>query len=218
MPDLAPRATIRDVTTHDRAEVFVLDEFRLHAADTDGAAARIVWAASNGSRDPVPLLISIDDPRDVATLRAVVAGAPEGEGPRGDTALARLVETWQPAKRYRPRVAERSQGPPPSSFRLAVTASGINNEQVASPGKMGGEPMPGEPVALLLIGVPVGTHAGLLVLVGRDDAKPAAGARDRTSWPLPLSRDLGVRVYESSREHLRAPSSGAGRSARALSA
>ncbi|MEK7284292.1 MAG: hypothetical protein AAB114_00345, partial [Chloroflexota bacterium] len=53
------------------------------------------------------------------------------------------------------------------------------------------------------IGIPEGTHAGLLVLVGRNDGEPVAGGRDGTSWPLPLSRDLGVRVYESSREHRR---------------
>lgn len=206
------------MATAERAEVLVLDEFRLHAADTDGGAARIVSAASKGSRDPVPLLTSIDDPRDVATLRAVTAGAPDSDGPRGDRALGQLVATWQPVKRYRPRVAERSQGAPSSSFRLAVTESGINDDQVALPGTRVGEPTPGEPIALLLIGVPEGTHAGLLVLVGRDHAEPVAGGRDRTSWPLPLSRDLGVRVYESSREHLRARSSGAGRSARVLSA
>lgn len=218
MPDFAPRGTIRDMTTVDRTEILVLDEFRLRAADTDGAAAAIVSAASKGSRDPMPLLTSIDDPRDVATLRTVSTGAPDNDGPRGDTALGQLVATWQPVKRYLPRVAARSQGEPSSSFRLAVTESGINDEQVAPPGTWVGEPTAGESIALLLIGVPEGTHAGLLVLVGRDDAEPVAGGRDPTSWPLPLSRDLGVRVYESSREHLGARSSGAGRSARALSA
>jgi len=191
------------MATADRAEVLLLDEFRLRAADTDGAAARIVSAASKDIRDPVPLLTSIDDPRDVATLRAVIAGAPDSDGPRGDTALGQLVATWQPVKRYRPRIAARSQRAPSSSFRLAVTESGINDEQVAPPGTWVGEPTAGEPIALLLIGVPEGTHAGLLVLVGRDDAEPVTGGRDRTSWPLPLSRDLGVRIYESSREHPR---------------
>ncbi len=195
-------ATIPDVLTADRAEVLVLDEFRLHAADTDGAAARIVSAASNDVRDPVPLLTSIDDPRDVATLRAVIAGAPDGSDPRGDAALGPLVATWQTAKRYVSRVSERSKGVLPLSFRLAVTESGINDEPVASPGKSGGEPMSGEPLALLVIGVPEGTHAGLLVLVGRDAAQAVASGADRTGWPLPLSRDLGVRVYESSQQHL----------------
>jgi hypothetical protein len=202
MPDFGTRATIQHMTTVGSTQTFVLDEFRLHAADTDGAAARIISAASSDSKDPVPLLTSIDDPRDVATLRAVVAGAPDGDGPRGDTALGPLVACWQPVKRYVPRIAARSHGALSSSFRLAVTESGINDEQVAPPGTWVGEPSAGEPIALLLIGVPEGTHAGLLVLVGRDEAEHVAATRDPTSWPLPLSRDLGVRVYESSRDRL----------------
>jgi hypothetical protein len=199
----------------DRTEILVLDEFRLRAADTDGAAAAMILAASKGIRDPVPLLTSIEDPRDVATLRTVGTGATDSDGPRGDAALEELVATWHPARRYLPRIAARSQGAPSSSFRLAVTESGINDEPVAPPGTWVGKPASGEPISLLVIGVPEGTHAGLLVLVGRDDAEPVAGDRDRTRWPLPLSRDLGVRVYDSGREHLGARSSGA---ARALSA
>jgi len=194
-----PCATIPGMPTVGRSEILVLDEFRLHAADTGGAAARIVAAASKDIRDPVPLLTSIDDPRDVATLRAVDAGAPESGGPRGDAALGQLVATWQPARRYRPRVAERSGSAVSSSFRLAVTESGINDERVAPPGDWVGEPTSGEPISLLVIGIPEGTHAGLLVLVGRYDDDPLACGSDSTGWPLPLSRDLGVRVYESSR-------------------
>jgi hypothetical protein len=148
----------------------------------------------------VPLLTSIDDPRDVATLRTVSTEAPDSDGPRGDRALGPLVAAWRPVKRYRPRVAARSQGTPSSSFRLAVTESGINDEQVSPPGAWVGEPSAGEPVALLLIGVPEGTHAGLLVLVGRNGAGHVAATREPAGWPLPLSRDLGVRVYESTRE------------------
>jgi hypothetical protein len=204
--------------TVDRTEVLVLDEFRLRAADTDGAAAAMISAASKDSRDPVPLLTSIDDPRDVAMLRTVNTGAPDSDGPRGDAALEQLVATWHPVRRYLPRVAARSHAIPSSSFRLAVTESGINDEPVAPAGRWVGGPTPGEPISLLLIGVPEGTHAGLLVLVGRDDPQPLAGDRDRTSWPLPLSRDLGVRVYESGPDPVGARSSGADRSARALSA
>lgn len=196
MPQSTPCDTIRDMTVIDRADVLVLDEFRLHVADTYGTAAAIITAASSDRPDPVPLLTSIDDPRDVATLRVVSTGAPDDHGLRGDAALGPLVASWQPTRRYLPRVAERSDGTS-SSFRLAVTESGINDEQVAPPGKMGGEPMPGEPVALLLIGIPEGTHAGLLVLIGSEDAGSPSSSRDRAIWPLPLSRDLGVRIYES---------------------
>src|SRR5438034_1313900 len=51
------------------------------------------------------------------------------------------------------------------------------------------------PLGLLWIGSPIGTHAGLLILVGgADDASVAQ--RDPGQWPLPLSRSLGVRIYE----------------------
>jgi hypothetical protein len=197
MPDHAPGATIGDMAGNHPAEILVLDEFRLHVADTDGAAARIVSAAWNGSRDPVPLLTSLDDPRDVATLRTLGAEGPEGDGPRGEAALGRLVATWQTAKRYQARIAARSQGPPASSFRLAVTESGINDEQVAQPGTWVGASTAGELVALLLIGIPESTHAGLLVLVGRDTADLVDSGLDGKDWALPLSRDLGVRLYAS---------------------
>lgn len=177
--------------------MLVLDEFRLHAADTDGAAARIVSTSMRDARDPVPLLTSIDDPRDVATLRSVIAGAGDRGGPRGDAALGPLVATWQASKRYLSRISERSTRLRPSSFRLAVTESGINDEKVVSPRQSTGALVSGEPVTLLVIGVPEGTHAGLLVLVGRDATQAVPGGHDRTGWPLSLSHDLGVRIYAS---------------------
>src|SRR5687768_2233848 len=79
------------MTLGDDTEIFVLDEFRLRVADTDGSAAALVLAGAGSTQDPVPLLTSIDDACDVASLRAVRAGAPEGEGPRSDVALGRLV-------------------------------------------------------------------------------------------------------------------------------
>lgn len=194
MPCFATCDTIRDMTTVDRSEILVLDEFRLHSADTDGTAAAIVSAGSKDIRDPVPLLTSIEDPRDVATLRTLSAANLDGHGPRDDTALGPLVAAWRPVKRYLSRITARSQEARATSFHLAVTESGINDEQVAPPSRWVGEPTSGESVALLLIGIPEGTHAGLLVLVGRDDAAPANDSA-RASWPLPLSRDLGVRVY-----------------------
>ncbi|MGH2450435.1 MAG: hypothetical protein ACRDGE_04030 [Candidatus Limnocylindria bacterium] len=184
------------MTTPGRPGLIQLQEFRLRAADDDGAVARMVATASRPSDGVVPLLTSIDDPRDVATLRAVIAGVPDVGGLRSDAALEPLVATWEPVKRYVTRIAERSDDAP-SSFRLAVTESGINDEQVAPPGTSAAEPARGERVGLLWIGIPEGTHAGLLVLVGSLEDDPLAGARDGSAWPLPLSRHLGVRVYES---------------------
>ncbi len=196
MPDRAPRASIRDVAQADPAEVLVLDEFRLHVADSDGVAARIVWAASKGSRDPVPLLTSIDDPCDVATVRtAIDQDCSDDRGERA--ALAPFVASWRPARRYRPRIAESAEAPP-IHYRLAVTGSGMNDIVNIHPrGPAPAQPATGH-LALLWIGTPLGTHAGLLVLVGHYGDGAFAVGRDVSGWPLPLSRDLGVRIYEGS--------------------
>src|SRR5688500_10907225 len=198
MPLVTRRDTIRDMTLADDTEIFVLDEFRLRSVDTDGTAAALVLAAgAGGSRDPMPLLTSIDDAHDVASLRAVGLGAAEGNGLRNDVALGRLVASWAPVKRYVSRIAARIDGSPATSFRLAVTESGINDELVAPPARWAGQPMAGDPVALLLIGVPVGTHAGLIVMVGRDATQTVAADHPRAGPPPPLARELGVRVYEA---------------------
>lgn len=180
--------------TNERDDVIVLDEFRLRAADGDGSAARIVAEASKGSLDP-PLLTSIEDPLDVALLRTVTAGSPDANDPHELAALGHLVAAWQRSKRYRSRIAATSEVTDATSYRLAVTESGINDEGSAPPSEWLGEAASGEPIATLLIGVPEGTHAGLLVLVGREGSPLAADGP--APWPLPLSRELGVRIYQS---------------------
>lgn len=177
----------------DREDTIILEEFRLHDADGDGSTARIVAAVSKGSRDP-PLLTSIDDPRDVALLRTVPEGSPDPSDPRDHVALGSRVAAWRRPKRYRPRIAAASEVTDATTYRLAVTESGINDEPSAPAGDWSGAVGAGEPLAMLLIGVPIDTHAGLLVLVGRQG--PATVASGPTRWPLPLSRDLGVRVYQ----------------------
>lgn len=186
--------------TADPIKLLVLEEFRLRDADVDGAAARIVAASPGGIEPAIPLLTSIDDRRDVATLRALHAGESTERDAVQHAALDPLVSSWAAPKHYGPRIAERSQSPP-SSFRLAVTESGINSGGM-SPVTLGqessGDGTTSHPVGLVWIGAPVGTHAGLLVLLGSYE-DPRAVARDPSGWPLPLSRDLGVRIYESSR-------------------
>ena len=185
------------MSTADPIRLFVLEEFRLRAADLDGAAARIVAASAGGIEPAIPLLTSIDDRRDVATLRAVHAGEPTGADAAQHAALDPLVSRWAAPKHYGPRITGHSQNPP-SRFRLAVTESGINTGRVA-PVTLGEEPAgdgsTSRAVGLVWIGAPVGTHAGLLVLLGSYD-EPGAVGRDPSGWPLPLSRDLGVRIYE----------------------
>lgn len=175
----------------------ILQEFRLHAADSAGEAARIVAAFSDGIEPAVPLLTSIDDDCDVAIVRGLHAGEQPEANPRQRAALDPFVASWQPVKQYGPRVTERSASPP-THYRLAVTESGINNAEVTETP----EPPPrtmsvrntSKRVGLLWIGLPVGTYAGLLTLLGTDDG--AARRSEPREW-LPLSRSLGVRIYES---------------------
>jgi hypothetical protein len=187
------------MSTADPIRLLVLEEFRLRAADVDGAAARIVAASPHGVEPAIPLLTSIDDRRDVAMVRALHAGEPTEINEAQHAALEPLVSSWAVAKHYGPRIAERSQNPP-SSYRLAVTESGIRNSKAVSPVTLdqesGGDGTTSHAVGLVWIGAPVGTHAGLLVLLGSYDDPSAIGG-DPSGWPLPLSRDLGVRIYEN---------------------
>jgi hypothetical protein len=184
--------------TNSSINSLVLHEFRLHAADTAGDAARIVAGFSTGAEPAVPLLTSIDDHRDVAIVRALHAGEePEGD-PEEHAALDPLVASWQPLKQYGPRITERSERPP-AYYRLAVTESGINSADSELPAPDSPAPAGGATatrLALLWIGRPIGTYAGLLTLLGSEgDGDPVRPTPH--DWPLPLSRYLGVRIYES---------------------
>ena len=187
------------MATNGGINALVLQEFRLHAADTADEAARIVAGFPAGIEPAVPLLRSIDDERDVAIVRALHPGELHAE-PEQRAALERLVASWQPVKRYGPRITESSDSPS-SSYRLAVTESGINNAD--------GDPAAAAPqsaaldgaatkVGLMWVGAPVGTYGGLMVLLGSYD-EPGTGRPDAREWPLPLSRYLRVRIYESPR-------------------
>jgi hypothetical protein len=180
----------------------VLQEFRLHAADSAGEAARIVAAFSDGIEPPVPLLTSIDDDCDVAIVRGLHAGEQPEADPRQRAALDPFVSSWQPVKQYGPRIAERSASPP-THYRLAVTESGITNtkpepsepsEPSETPPRNVADRNTSKRVGLLWIGLPVGTYAGLMTLLGTD----GGGRSEPREW-LPLSRSLGVRIYESQR-------------------
>lgn len=180
-----------------RINALVVQEFRLHSADTAGDAAGIVASFFRGIGPAVPLLTSIDDNRDVATVRALHPGEPLDGDPAERVTLAPFVAKWQPTRHYGPRITERSESPP-SYYRLAVTESGINDassEELTARRDavdMGGA----TPLGLLWIGLPLGTHAGLMVLVGDHD-DPAGAMFAPRDWPLPFSRALGVRIYES---------------------
>ena len=183
------------MATDDPITVLVVQEFRLRAADDGAAAARIVAASPPGIELAIPLLTSIEDGRDVATVRALHAGELTETDAVQRAGLDHMVASWAAPKLYEPRITERSQSPP-SSFRLAVTESGINAG--GAPITLGGSNSEGtiRPIGLVWIGAPVGTHAGLLVLLGGYD-EPQPVEVDVFEWPLPLSHDLGVRIYDN---------------------
>lgn len=192
-----PSVILQDMSTVNPIRLLVLEEFRLRVADVDGAVARIVAATPHGIEPPIPLLTSIDDRRDVATLRAVHASESTDSDATQHAALDPLVSSWGVPKHYNPRITANSQSPA-SSFRLAVTESGINNGSISPVTR--GDVSVGETtkqaVGMVWVGAPVGSYAGLLVLLGGYDA-PGTIRREPSGWPLPLSRDLGVRIYEN---------------------
>lgn len=176
-------------------QLLVLQEFRLNSVDSSDTVERIVAAPRRDCEHVVPLLINIDDPRDVATLRSGSDQYPRDADRRERAALAPFVESWRPLKWYQPRVIEQSQAPP-RYYRLAVTESGINDVENDAAAPNAAKPDASVRIALLWIGAPVGTHAGLLILLGHYGEAPFVAGRDISGWPLPLSRELGVRVYE----------------------
>jgi hypothetical protein len=195
-----PRVKVHYMSIDNPIRVFVLEEFRLRAADLDGAAARIVAESPHGVEPVIPLLTSVEDRRDVATLRALHAGESTESDAAQHAALDPLVSSWAVPKHYGPRITEHSQSPS-SSFRLAVTESGINAggaPRLPLPEGSVEDETTSRAIGLLWIGAPVGTHAGLLVLLGSYGDDPRAVGGDPLGWPLPLSRDLGVRIYENS--------------------
>lgn len=181
-------------------ELRVLQEFRLKVADADGAVGRMIAAAS-GEGVSLPLLTSIDDPRDVAILRTTAAAGSEELSAAERTerdALASFVTSWEPRAWYRSRVSEKTRDAP-HRYRMAVTERGTDRAEASLPPRpleTPDETAPLAAIAQLWIGEPVSSGAGLLVLVG-DYHDGAFTPEDDPGWPIELSRRLGVRIYDS---------------------
>src|SRR5713101_2441261 len=97
------------MATDNPIRILVLEEFRLRAEDIDGAVARIVAETPAGIEPAIPLLTSVEDRRDVATLRALHAGESIESDAAQHAALDPLVSSWAVPKHYGPRITERSQ-------------------------------------------------------------------------------------------------------------
>ena len=168
---------------------FVLQEFRLADGASHEEAARILRSSDGHG---VPLLTSIADDRDVAFVRCVPARDASSADPIDRAALRGLVSRWQDHRTYRPSVAESSLRPP-TTYSLAVTESGLNDgERGQRAHQEAAGPDAPTRISLLWIGTPATSFAGLFVLVGQEGAMTEARPTD---WPLPLSEQLGVRVY-----------------------
>jgi len=181
----------------DPVTLLVLEEFRLHTADVDGEVARIVASSSSGIEPVIPLLTSVEDRRDVASIRGLHAGESAASDAAQRAALFPLVSSWVAPKYYEPRMAKRSTNPP-SSFRLAVTDLGFNRpeDDQTSPAPRADHASATRAVGLVWIGAPISARAGLVILLGNyDDA--AGAAVGQLGWSLPFSRELGVRIYET---------------------
>ena len=177
----------------------VLQEFRLNSAGSADLVAELIAAPQVGTEQGapfVPLLISVDDRRDVATLR-MVDGDFDDADPEQRLALSPFVASWRAPARYEARVVESAEAPP-HYYRMAVTESGINDRgpevSLSRTPTAANQPGAGSPIALLWIAAPEKTHAGLLVLVGHYGNTPVQPGV--SAWPLPLSDVLGVRIYE----------------------
>jgi len=199
MMKMRPAVRLASMATNGPITALELREFRLTAATTTDEVARVVGSFSGGIDPAVPLLVSVDDRRDVAIVRAVHAN----DGAEADHeqcgSLDPLVASWQDVKLYGPRITERAAGAEgsPAYYRLAVTESGINDaDQNVFTVSQSADDATSTPIGLLWIGVPIGSGAGLLVLLGNGDAEHLDGP-DALDWPLSLSRGLGVRIYES---------------------
>jgi hypothetical protein len=168
------------------------------------AAARLAAMPWANEEKMLPMLVSIDDRRDVACLRRVhrLPTDSEHSALRIQQALTPDAVSGGPSRCYDERAAVSGSGIH-SYYRLAVTESGTNGPQPRSKVTPLGSPRAfapsdgGEPSdsGLLWIGTPVTSETGLLVITGHHDRGGFAGAKNG-EWSLPLSRELGVRIYE----------------------
>ncbi len=192
--------------THGRG-FFVLHELRLPAGDgatRRRAAVRLAEMPHAQDEEVLPMLVSIDDHRDVACVRrvGVLPGSGDDASTRIRHALTPGAESGGPPRYYKERAAVASEAGVRSYYRMAVTESGSNEEAAANTLADAPADAPAPPqqddatgAGLLWIGTPVASAAGLLVITGHHDAT-GYGDSDPGVWPLPTSRRLGVRIYE----------------------
>lgn len=191
---------------------FILHELRLTTADLASrvrATARLASMPRAKDEQLLPMLVSIDDRHDVACLRRVQAlpGSGDDTGERIHAALSPELQSGGRPRFYKERAALADGPGEPSYYRMAVTEGGTNDQahtfgdQPQPTRDLPRDPRPNEAGEgeLLWIGTPLTSPTGLLVITGHQDATAYVDG-DPSRWPLPTSRELGVRIYESARE------------------
>lgn len=186
------------MTLSTRADRLVLEEFRLAPGTSHADADRTLATADP---DGVPLLTSIGDDRDVASVRRISGDVATDRDAIDRAGFGALVSSWGQLRTYTPRIAASTLARP-QYYRLAVTESGLNQSGYSSSarppaGQVAGDRTGAAEVGLLWIGAPRDSEDGLLVVLGDDESDTAPDVR----WPLSLSTQLGVRIY---RGHARA--------------
>ena len=113
-------------------DFFVLHELRLTTGDLATrllVAARIAGMTQAEDEQVLPMLVSIDDGRDVACVRRVHAlpGVDDDAGVRIRKALGTEPESSGPPRYYNERAAIAGERGTQSYYRMAVTESGTND-------------------------------------------------------------------------------------------
>ena len=182
---------------------FALYEFRLRSLADRATAQQLLTDAGLDERS-VPLLSRVDDPCSLAVIHAYDA---PGRSDTESELLAAIggISNGLRSHHFRARLAIETPDAA-SHFRLAVTESGRNDLPASGTEHWvaaGHRDRSDADSQLLWIGAPMDSSHGLLVLVGHELEEAFDAGRESASWPLPLSTDLGVRIYTGSR-HLAA--------------
>lgn len=185
--------------TYDMISGFTVYEFRLHDSVDHPTAQRRLAHLDSGT-GPVPLLRRIDDARALALVQARRTREADGIERETRTAIDRVGAGLR-TQDFRVRVALAAEDPG-SHFRLALTDSGRNDRAPSAADPWITADVRDRPEAdsqLLWIGVTANSAQGLFVLVGHDAEEPGEAGGTHPGWPLPLSSELGVRIYTGTR-------------------
>ncbi|GAC1698538.1 MAG: hypothetical protein NVS9B6_08820 [Candidatus Limnocylindrales bacterium] len=179
---------------------FTVHEFRLpDSADRDTVREQLRNLETDGGPS-IPLMSRIDDDRALALVRAHRSE----NGATVDQEVREIIDRMGADLRSREFSARVALAEPGAGahFRLAMTEFGRND---ATPNATetwvaaDDADRPDADSQLLWIGVTTDSTEGLFVLVGHDVEEQGTPAGATPRWPLPLSSEMGVRIYTGTR-------------------